>query len=177
VYQSAPATGDVSLSAEITGQTLTSSPYANAGVELRASTSSGSAAYYVMAVGTNGTTKQGFVAADFTSSNSGSPTNLALIPESSAAVPGSTGTAATCSTGTTATCYLAVERRNGPDGTQQLEGFWSSDGSHWQGIAGSGVTISSSSPLYNAGDIGVALQRQFQHRDIQLRLPAGLGHL
>ena len=97
--------GDFSLTAQDSGQTSSgSSPYFNEGVMLRAGTGSAKAFYYAYVVGTNGTTLQGGIYVDYMSANGGSPTNLAMIPVSGQALPGSSSAAATCNAGGSATC-------------------------------------------------------------------------
>ena len=149
---------DFSLTAQDSGQTSSgSSPYFNEGVMLRAGTGSAKAFYYAYVVGTNGTTLQGGIYVDYMSANGGSPTNLAMIPVSGQALPGSSSAAATCNAGGSATCKLGIERRTAPDGSKQLEAYWATSGSSdWRAIWGSMVTLQSTDALYSGGNVGLA---------------------
>ena len=150
---------DFALTGKITGQTQNGSHYDNTGMMLRAGTGSNKAYYYAYTIPTTGSTTQGGIYVDYLAANGGTPTNLAIVPESGSTNPGNSGLAASCETPGSAsggTCYLGIERRTGPDGTEQLEAYWSQDGTHWQAIWGSNISLASNSPLYATGDAGVA---------------------
>jgi len=157
VYQS--ESGDFSLSAEDAGQTSTGSSkdYSN-GLMLRSGTGQLQANYHVYVVGTDQTGGlQGGIYVDYTAAGGGTPVQEAMLPVSGSATPGSGYAAATCKAGGSANCYLAIERRTAPDGTRTLEAYWSKDGSHWQAIAESSVTLHPGDALYSGGDAGVAV--------------------
>ena len=137
--------------------------------------------YYAYAVPTNGTTTQGGIYVDYMSVNSGSPVNLATIPEDSvSAEPGSGGTAATCSISATSsggTCYLGIERRIAPDGSEQLEAYYGTDGTTWSAIWGSNVTLPSSSPLYGTANAGIAVTSNSSTNSSTATSPTLFSHL
>ena len=150
-YQAETATS-VSLSAQVTGQTQNGSVYDTSGVMIRSGTGATNAYFAAYAV-PNSASTQGGVYVDYQASNGGSPVNLAYIPETTDTFPGNTYDADTCITGATASCYLAIERINLPWRAQGLAAYWSSDGTHWQFIAGSQVNLGGTT-LTGTIDIG-----------------------
>src|SRR5581483_7322961 len=154
-YQSA-SSANGSLSTKLTGQTQNGSSYDSAGILLRSGTGATAAYYGIVAVPKNGTTSQGQMAVEYQATDGGSPQTLSYIGEDSSAYPSSLGNASLCKISTFSNCWIAIQRRTSPTGTGEiLQAFVSTSGTTWLPVANTETTISSSSPLYNTGDIGV----------------------